>query len=116
MANIYSTVIKQFLDFTIAQIVTKIVAHSDNNYVLLEVFAFEMIHTSVLAIFFLTFYTKSRTLENFATEPPIPLPSLEEQHKVAGLLSNFDNTITLHQRKLDLLKEQKKGFLQKMFV
>jgi hypothetical protein len=69
MANIYSTVIKQFLDFTIAQIVTKIVAHSDNNDVLLEVFAFEMIHTSVLAIFFLTFYTKSRTLENFATEP-----------------------------------------------
>ncbi|KGF76242.1 hypothetical protein Llab_1769 [Lactococcus lactis] len=28
-----------------------------------------MIHTSVLTIFFLTFYTKSRTLENFATEP-----------------------------------------------
>ena len=27
-----------------------------------------------------------------------------------------NNTITLHQRKLDLLKEQKKGFLQKMFV
>ncbi|MFZ2966442.1 MAG: restriction endonuclease subunit S, partial [Leuconostoc falkenbergense] len=25
-------------------------------------------------------------------------------------------TITLHQRKLDLLKEQKKGFLQNMFV
>ncbi|MCE2228697.1 restriction endonuclease subunit S, partial [Streptococcus thermophilus] len=25
-------------------------------------------------------------------------------------------TIDLHQRKLDLLKEQKKGFLQKMFV
>ena len=24
--------------------------------------------------------------------------------------------ISLHQRKLDLLKEQKKGFLQKMFV
>ena len=27
----------------------------------------------------------------------------------------LDNTITLHQRKLDLLKEQKKGYLQKMF-
>ncbi|TXG09578.1 type I restriction endonuclease [Lactobacillus delbrueckii subsp. bulgaricus] len=26
------------------------------------------------------------------------------------------DTIALHQRKLDLLKEQKKGFLQKMFV
>ena len=59
------------LSVTITQIVTKIVAHSDNNDVLLEVFAFEMIHTSVLAIFFLTFYTKSRTLENFATEPKL---------------------------------------------
>ncbi|WP_361734364.1 hypothetical protein, partial [Streptomyces sp. NPDC046465] len=28
----------------------------------------------------------------------------------------LDDTIALHQRKLDLLKEQKKGFLQKMFV
>ncbi|HGV8415211.1 TPA: restriction endonuclease subunit S [Enterococcus faecium] len=54
--------------------------------------------------------------QNVLVEFPIPLPSLEEQHKVAGLLSNFDNTIALHQRKLDLLKETKKGFLQKMFV
>ncbi|MGL9845895.1 type I restriction enzyme, S subunit [Enterococcus sp. DIV0765f] len=53
--------------------------------------------------------------QNVLVEFPIPLPSLEEQHKVAGLLSNFDNTIALHQRKLDLLKETKKGFLQKMF-
>lgn len=28
----------------------------------------------------------------------------------------LDETIALHQRKLDLLKEHKKGFLQKMFV
>lgn len=28
----------------------------------------------------------------------------------------LDNTITLYQRKLDLLKEQKKGFLKNMFV
>ncbi|TRW65818.1 restriction endonuclease subunit S, partial [Lactococcus lactis] len=28
----------------------------------------------------------------------------------------LEETIALHQRKLDLLKEQKKGFLQKMFV
>ena len=54
--------------------------------------------------------------QNVLVEFPIPLPSLGEQHKIAGLLSNFDNTIALHQRKLDLLKEQKKGFLQKMFV
>ena len=32
------------------------------------------------------------------------------------IFQQLDNTITLHQRKLDLLKEQKKGFLQNMFV
>jgi len=42
--------------------------------------------------------------------------SIEEQEKIGNLFKQLDNTITLHQRKLDLLKEQKKGFLQKMFV
>ena len=42
--------------------------------------------------------------------------SLEEQQKIGSFFKQLDNTITLHQRKLDLLKEQKKGFLQKMFV
>ena len=42
--------------------------------------------------------------------------SLEEQQKIGSFFKQLDNTIALHQRKLDLLKEQKKGFLQKMFV
>ena len=42
--------------------------------------------------------------------------SQEEQQKIGNLFHELDHTITLHQRKLDLLKEQKKGFLQKMFV
>ncbi|WP_349531194.1 restriction endonuclease subunit S [Leuconostoc mesenteroides] len=42
-------------------------------------------------------------------------PSLKEQKLIAIFFDNFDNLITLHQRKLDLLKEQKKGYLQKMF-
>jgi len=46
----------------------------------------------------------------------IVFPSVKEQEKIVELFSNLDNTIALHQRKLDLLKEQKKGFLQKMFV
>ena len=41
--------------------------------------------------------------------------SLEEQQKIGSFFQQLDNTITLHQRKLDLLKEQKKGYLQKMF-
>ena len=43
-------------------------------------------------------------------------PSLEEQEKIGSFFKQLDDTIALHQRKLDLLKEQKKGFLQKMFV
>ena len=46
----------------------------------------------------------------------IPLPSIEEQQKIGSFFKHLDDTIALHQRKLDLLKEQKKGFLQKMFV
>ncbi|MEK4723835.1 restriction endonuclease subunit S [Lactococcus sp. FSL W8-0209] len=42
--------------------------------------------------------------------------SKEEQQKIGSFFQQLDNTIALHQRKLDLLKEQKKGFLQKMFV
>lgn len=42
--------------------------------------------------------------------------SLEEQQKIGSFFKQLDDTIALHQRKLDLLKEQKKGFLQKMFV
>ncbi|MDV7732102.1 restriction endonuclease subunit S [Enterococcus faecium] len=40
----------------------------------------------------------------------------DERVKIGSLLLNIDKTITLHQRKLDLLKETRKGFLQKMFV
>ena len=43
-------------------------------------------------------------------------PNLDEQEKIGQFFKQLDNTITLHQRKLDLLKEQKKRFLQKMFV
>lgn len=43
-------------------------------------------------------------------------PSLEEQTKIGNFFEQLDNTIALHQRELDTLKETKKAFLQKMFV
>ncbi|MCD5156449.1 restriction endonuclease subunit S [Enterococcus gallinarum] len=46
----------------------------------------------------------------------IIVPDDEEQQKIGTFFKQLDDTITLHQRKLDLLKETKKGFLQKMFV
>ena len=49
-------------------------------------------------------------------EMPIPFPKIEEQIKIGNFFKQLDDTIALHQLKLDLLKEQKKGFLQKMFA
>lgn len=46
---------------------------------------------------------------------PVPIPIIEEQQQIGSFFKQLDNTIALHQRKLDLLKETKKGFLQKMF-
>ena len=45
----------------------------------------------------------------------ILIPTIEEQQKIGSFFKQLDNTIALHQSKLDLLKEQKKGYLQKMF-
>ncbi|MCD5249659.1 restriction endonuclease subunit S [Enterococcus faecalis] len=42
-------------------------------------------------------------------------PNIEEQVRIGNLFKQIDNTITLHQRKLDQLKELKKAYLQLMF-
>ena len=44
-----------------------------------------------------------------------PIPSLDEQKRIADFLTGFDSLITLQQRKLDQIKEYKKGMLQRMF-
>ena len=41
---------------------------------------------------------------------------LDEQEKIGGLFYHISKIITLHQRKLEMLKNVKKGLLQKMFV
>ncbi|EFT93137.1 restriction endonuclease subunit S [Enterococcus faecalis] len=46
----------------------------------------------------------------------INIPHVHEQKKISNLLRKIDNTITLHQRKLEQLKELKKAYLQLMFV
>ena len=48
-------------------------------------------------------------------EMPIPYPTMDEQQKIGSFFKQLDDTLAVHQRKLDLLKEQKKGYLQKMF-
>ena len=67
-----------------------------------------------------TRYSTGSTFESINStdikEAIICVPTIEEQNKIGSFFKQLDNTIALHQRKLDLLKEQKKGFLQKMFV
>ena len=46
----------------------------------------------------------------------IMLPSVEEQEKIGDFFSEIDNFIEKQSYKVELLKERKKGFLQKMFV
>ncbi len=65
--------------------------------------------------------TKSSTMmtnlvANDFLKEAVLVPVLEEQKKIGQYFSNLDNLITLHQRKLDKLKNIKKALLEKMFV
>lgn len=42
-------------------------------------------------------------------------PNIKEQQKISKFLKTVDKKIQLQQQKIDLLQEQKKGFLQKIF-
>ncbi|WP_148484734.1 restriction endonuclease subunit S [Latilactobacillus curvatus] len=46
---------------------------------------------------------------------PVLVPELSEQQKIGSFFKQLDNTITLQQRKLELLKKMKRGHLQQMF-
>ena len=53
----------------------------------------------------------------FFTDVRIKLPSqIKEQKKIAAFFNNLDHLITLHQRKVQNLKNLKKYMLQNMFV
>lgn len=46
----------------------------------------------------------------------VNVPKIHEQEKIANLIRKTEALLSLQQRKLDLLKQLKKGFLQKMFA
>ena len=46
----------------------------------------------------------------------IIIPKVSEQNKIGSTLFRIDSLITLHQRKLEKLKNIKKSLLEKMFV
>ncbi|MBC3805399.1 restriction endonuclease subunit S [Acetobacterium fimetarium] len=44
------------------------------------------------------------------------MPKIEEQFQIGAFFKQLDDSITLHQRKLDHLQDRKKALLQQMFV
>ncbi|MBD8038723.1 restriction endonuclease subunit S [Solibacillus sp. A46] len=62
----------------------------------------------------LTASPKKINMNNLATTL-VKLPPLPEQKKLGDFFSLLEKKIQLQQEKIDLLKEQKKGFMQKIF-
>lgn len=54
----------------------------------------------------------SKDIDSFTFEVPV---NIDEQRKISKLFNILDDTITLHQRKLEKLKLAKKALLQKLF-
>lgn len=52
---------------------------------------------------------------NELRETKVLLPNLKEQQKIASCLSSLDEMIAAQGQKLDLLKDHKKGLMQKLF-
>ena len=50
------------------------------------------------------------------SDTDVRFPSLPEQKAIGASLTELDNLITLHQRKLELLRNLKSACLDKMFV
>lgn len=47
---------------------------------------------------------------------PMIIPSYEEQKKIGNFFKKLDKDILFQQKKLELLKDQKQGFMQQMFI
>ncbi|MDR2660785.1 MAG: restriction endonuclease subunit S [Lactobacillaceae bacterium] len=53
---------------------------------------------------------------NDIKEALIYIPAQEEQIQIGSFFKNLDQLITIHQRRLEHLKLQKKALLQQMFI
>ena len=60
--------------------------------------------------------TRSKLTASAMMNLSLGIPSIFEQRMIGRLFANLDNLITLHQRKLELLKNVKKSLLEKMFA
>lgn len=54
--------------------------------------------------------------QNILVNFPVVLPQKTEQKVIGELFTNLDHLITLHQRKIDKIKNMKKAMLDQMFI
>ncbi|WP_110929914.1 restriction endonuclease subunit S [Paenibacillus bouchesdurhonensis] len=59
--------------------------------------------------------TRFNVSQSILSSIEISIPSQNEQRKIADFIGHFDKRLQLQQEKIDLLKEQKKGYMQKIF-
>lgn len=84
-------------------------------------------------ISYITTYLKAKAVADFVRRNPtvgaqpnlsleqvgsleIALPSIDEQRQIGSFFRSLDHLITLHQRKLEHVKDLKKGLLQQIFI
>jgi type I restriction enzyme S subunit len=91
-----------------------------DNKILSDKFLYELLSTSFIQNQFKALSAGS-TVNNLKSDIVskskilIP-PTLQEQQKIADTLSSLDNLIEAQSKKIEKLKEHKKGLMQKMFV
>ncbi|KAF0412487.1 restriction endonuclease subunit S [Pediococcus acidilactici] len=93
------------------QQINAIVPEKNDSYFILSAMIKDTARFASVAGQTATAIINKTTFEKFK----IATPSYEEQQKIGLFFKQLDNTITLHQRKLEKLQELKKGYLQKMF-
>ncbi|TBW91169.1 restriction endonuclease subunit S [Staphylococcus hominis] len=59
--------------------------------------------------------TRFNVSQNILKNVTLYLPELEEQRKISNFFSKLDRQIELEEEKLELLEQQKKGYMQKIF-
>lgn len=59
--------------------------------------------------------TRFNVSQSILNSIEVNIPCKQEQEKIADFISNFDKKIQFHQEKIDLLKMQQKGYMQKIF-
>ena len=90
-----------------------------NQQIIIPQYLFQTIHSDIVLKQILDNVTGStfKSIKiNDLKNAIIPIPNKEEQKCIGRLITCIDNLITLHQRKLNKLKNVKKSLLEKMFV